>query len=61
MTLLVEFKWPKARSCSARFEEENEILVSSRGCKFIELLIYHQHSEKVWIIFHRGVRIGGVL
>jgi hypothetical protein len=59
--MLVEFKWPKAGSCSARFEEGNEILGSSRRGKVTDLLIYHQHFEKVWSIFHRGVRIGGVL
>jgi len=30
MKLLVEFKWPKAGSCSALFEEGNGILGSNR-------------------------------
>jgi hypothetical protein len=50
------------RQCpAARFEEGNEILGSIRRGKVTDLLIHYQYFEKVWSIFHRGVRIGGVL
>ena len=61
MKFLVELKWQKAGSGGARFEEGNENFGSSRGWKVTDLLIYHQHFEKVWSIFNRGGRIGGVL